>query len=154
MPSKRPALWRRVWWRRREIPLVLEAIVRLTLAKLMLRGLPFREVAHLLTRAPVARISSQSPDQIRWAIRAAVRRLPWKSVCFDQAIAAQRMLGRRGISADLVYGVRKQGAGFDAHVWVRLADGHLLVGGEEAPNFIPIAIFRPGQQGEALPPEN
>lgn len=153
MPPKRPALWRRLWRRRQELPLVTEAAFRLALAKLMLRGLPFREVAHHLTREPAPQTSSQSPDRICWAILAAARRLPWKSVCFDQAIAAQHMLGRRGIRADLVYGVRKQGAGFDAHVWVRLADGHLLVGAEEAPNFTPIAIFRPGQQGEALPPE-
>jgi hypothetical protein len=154
MPPKRPALWQRLWRRRRDVPLVAEAAFRLALAKLMLRGLPFREVAHHLTREPARQMSSQSPGQIRWAILAAARRLPWKSVCFDQAIAAQRMLGRRGIGADIVYGVRKQAAGFDAHVWVRLADGQVLVGGEEAPNFKPIAIFRPGQQGEALTPEN
>lgn len=151
-PEYRPS--RRQRWR--ELPLLAEAAFALLGATLALKLRPFRQVAQGLTRPTASRprvTPDELTDRMRWAVLAAARRLPWRSVCFDQAIATQRLLARRGIAADLVYGVRQTEGRYDAHVWVRLPDGQIIMGGEQAPRFKPIALFRPGQEELAVPPE-
>ncbi|SEN76554.1 lasso peptide biosynthesis B2 protein [Bradyrhizobium sp. OK095] len=153
MAIERGSLLRRLWRRRVDLPLVAEAVCRLTTARLRLKRQPFQQIAQRLigpVEAQKASASAFFPRRVRWAVLAAARRVPWRSVCFDQAIAAQQMLGRRGIVADLVYGVRQSEAGLDAHVWLRLADGWIVVGGEQAPLFHPIALFRPGREDVSL----
>jgi hypothetical protein len=151
-PEYRPS-HRQRW---RELPLLAETALALLSATLALKLRPFRQVAQGLIR-PTSSRALINPDEltarVRWAVLAAARRLPWRSVCFDQAIATQRLLARRGITADLVYGVRQTEAGYDAHVWVRLPDGQIIMGGEQASLFKPIALFRPGQDELAVPPE-
>lgn len=165
---------RRWWRRRRDWPLLSEAVCRLALARLVLRLQPFPAIARGLTRPvrPAQRVDAGLlAQQVGWAVRAASRRLPWHPVCFDQAIAVQQMLRRRGLAADLVYGVRHMAQGvdaqagnaqivdaqafdaqaFDAHVWVRLPDGAIVVGGETSSLYQPIALFRPGRDDVTLP---
>ena len=152
--AERRHVLRRLWTRRRDLPILIEATFGLGNARLALKLQPFRHVARRLTR-PAASSAVAAPDlvarRVRWAILAAARRVPWQTVCFDQGIAAQRMLARRGIVADLVYGVRRSEHELDAHVWVRLANGWIVVGGEQAPLFQPIALFRPGLEDAVVP---
>ena len=144
------------WWTRpNDLPLLAEAMFELARAVLILRQKPFSEVARHLTRpARSGRLAAANevPMRVRWAVTTVARYLPWRSVCFDQAIAGQRMLERRGILADLVYGVRNSERGPDAHVWVRLADDRIVLGGETASSFQPIALFRPGREDLKPPP--
>lgn len=78
---------------------------------------------------------------IRWAIVACARRVPWRALCFEQGLAAQFMLRRRGIASVLYYGAApdtKQG--LSAHVWVR--DGNVdVVGCEVASAYAVLATF-------------
>lgn len=145
----------RLWTHRRNLPILGEALCSLAMARLSLKLRPFNAVAGSLTR-PVASPATSSPELssrwVRWAVLAMAKRLPWRSVCFDQAIAAQRMLRRRGIAAEIVYGVRRMDAGLDAHVWLRLPTGWIVVGGEQAPLFQPIARFQPGRKDISTPP--
>jgi len=79
--------------------------------------------------------------RVRWAVRAAAKRVPWKAVCFHQGIAAQQMLCRAGIPAELHYGVAKSDdKGLEAHVWV-MANGNTVVGGATQDRFTVLAIF-------------
>jgi Transglutaminase-like superfamily len=143
------------WWTRpRDLPLLAEALLELARAVLILKRKPFAEVAQRLTRAASPQQSAAHvlfPMRARWAVLTVSRYLPWRSVCFDQAVAAHEMLRRRGIPADLVYGVRSSQQGLDAHVWLRLADGRIVLGGETAPLFQSIALFRPGRD-DVRPP--
>ena len=133
-----------------------EAALWLLLAWLALRLLPFRHVARLLHPTVRRRAAGEDGDtqiaqpaqiaqvaQVARAVRAAARRVPWSAVCFPQGIAAQRMLCRRGIAADLHYGVAKaENGGLEAHVWVT-AGGVTVVGGETAERFTPVTTFTP-----------
>lgn len=144
------------WWTRPgDLPLLAEALFELARAVLILRRKPFSDVARHLTRA-IGPERPAAPDlfpmRMRWAVMTMSGYVPWRSVCFDQAIAAQRMLRRRGIAASLVYGVRNSEQGMDAHVWVRLADDRIVLGGETASQFRPIAVFRPGNDDVRPPP--
>ncbi len=116
--------------------------------------LPFRHVG-LLAGRPIRR--SKLPrearlnrvQRIRWAIITTAARVPWRALCFQQGLAAQLMLRRRGIPAVLYYGAAQDDrSGLYAHVWVR--DGDVdVIGGEIAYRFAILATFPP-QNSELL----
>jgi hypothetical protein len=64
-------------------------------------------------------------------------------MCFQQGLAAQLMLRRRGIPSVLYYGAAQDDrSGLYAHVWVR--DGDVdVIGGEIADRFAILAAFPP-----------
>jgi hypothetical protein len=126
--------------------LLLEAFLLLALAGVMLSVLPFRRIGFLAGRPtrrwslpPHLRLTSVS--RIRWAIRIAAGRVPWRSLCFQQGLAAQFMLRRRAIPSVLYYGATQdERNGLRAHVWVRHGDVD-VVGGEIAYRFAILAMF-------------
>ena len=146
----------RRFWRlpRHDRVLVLEAALWLAVASFAIAVLPFRHLGRL-AGIPIRR--PQLPSQtrvtevrrIRWAVVSTARRVPWRAVCFQQGLAAQFMLRRRGISSVLYYGAApdKQN-GLSAHVWVR--DGDIeVIGGEAATRFASLVAFPPLQEVQA-----
>lgn len=125
-------------------PAACEAVFWLLLAWLALRLLPFRHAARLLRPAVTLRPADpEIPVRVARAVRTAARRVPWPAACFPQGIAAQRMLCRRGIAADLHYGIaRTDGGVLEAHVWVTVGET-MIIGGETADRFTRIATFSP-----------
>jgi hypothetical protein len=123
-----------------------EAIVLLALAWIAIAILPFRAVGWIACRFLN---QHRSPEEtrnatirrVRWAIRASAKRVPFRAVCFQQGLAAQIMLHRRGIDSTLYFGAAPDNArGLVAHVWVR--DGNIdVIGGEEAPRFAVLAKY-------------
>lgn len=77
-----------------------------------------------------------------WAVEAAARRLPWRTMCIEKGLVVQRMLRRAGIDAVLHYGARHNpdSRKLEAHVWVMVAD-RAVIGGEEARGFAEIASY-------------
>lgn len=109
-------------WRR--FALAAEAAAWLLGAWLALRLVPFRHVAGAL-RPRVGHPVPKGPErqkvigQVCRTVRAVARRSPIPMVCFPRAIAAQRMLARRGVAATLPFGVgRNENGDLHAHVWV------------------------------------
>ncbi len=105
--------------------LLLEAVLGLTLARLSLRFLPFRQLKPFFNR-PVRgpQVEGRQRERLRkevaWAIEKAARLLPGETVCFPRGITAQAMLRRRGVSTTLYYGVTTGSKnGSTAHVWVQ-----------------------------------
>ncbi len=74
------------------------------------------------------------------AVEAAAWRLPFRSVCLQKGVAFQRMCRRRGIDAQLHYGVADDGQAIAAHVWVSV-DGQIYLGGETADTFAQVATW-------------
>jgi hypothetical protein len=138
--------------------LLVEATVELFVARLRLLPLPGSDWQKALgcrselvpsdrPRAgpgPDAR-TGQLDDLSRdvgWAIRTAAARVPWRSVCLPQAIAAQRMLRRRSIGARAVVGARRSVSDkpIDLHVWV-VVGGRVVVGGAGHATFAPVVAY-------------
>ena len=121
--------------------LVARAALALTAASVAVACLPFRR-AIALGSAPLAgKPDGTSSDDVVWAIRAWSRRMPWRTKCIEQGIAAQRLLRKAGIDARLHYGARNRGTGpLEAHVWVTVG-GKAVIGGEEAGDFAEIASY-------------
>jgi hypothetical protein len=138
---------RRSPWRRwRALPasrrwLLLEAFATLLAARCSLVLLPVRWIFRWLERPPhnpAAPNSSETVEDIRWAVLTVARYGPLSFVCFPQALAAHAMLRRRGIRSIMHYGVRRSAdRQMRAHTWLEV-DHHMLLGGESAMLFAPI----------------
>ena len=140
---------RRLDWSERWM--LLEACATLAVASLAIAVLPFRRLAAMMTGAVGAARAPGEQDatveRARWAVLAASRRLPWRTVCFQQGLALHIMLRRRGLGSVLHYGVRQEaGKGVTAHVWIRLGGADIL-GGREAAGFACLATFPPLADG-------
>lgn len=124
--------------------MLAEALAALTLASLAIALLPFRRVAAAASARGrrSERTDRESVRRARSAVKGWSRRLPWRTVCFQQGLALHWMLRRRGIPSVLLYGARRDGDGLAAHVWVDV-DGETVIGGEEAPTFACLARFPP-----------
>ena len=119
------------------------AFIELAFARLRL-GADHKE--HLLEsktsrRAPVVPFPAEHGrlvEQVAFAIPRVAHRVPWRADCLVQALAGERWLRRRGIAAQIVIGVRKDGhAAIEAHAWLE-AGGLIVTGGDVAP-FAPLA---------------
>jgi hypothetical protein len=102
-------------------PLLLaQAGVAILTASLAVRLVPFRALAERLSRG-VAKTQTADAETVYWLRRAVLawaRRLPWRTLCFEQGLAAFALLRRRGLAATLHYGAATIDGELKAHVWV------------------------------------
>jgi len=138
--------FRRGWRDRR---LFLEALLSLAWAKLLVHTVPFRWIAARLGRPQVETPATITAAEralavdISWAVQAAARHVPLGFVCLPQAIAAQRMLRRRGLASTLYLGVatdREKTDAITAHAWLRAGD-KIVTGEGEAARHRVLASF-------------
>jgi len=106
--------------------LLFEAAWSLLLARIMLRCLPFHRLAGYCSRRPTqTEVAGPLRGSLCLDVGSAVERmaalLPGRTVCFPQAIAAQALLRRRGVSTTLYYGAREDRS-LTAHVWIQDGD--------------------------------
>jgi Transglutaminase-like superfamily len=148
----------RTIWRMplRDRLLLVEAMVALAAASLAIAILPFRAVVRLAgwprRHAQATRERRTAAVQrVRWAVVACARHIPWRTMCFQQGLAAQWMLRCRGVPSVLCYGAAPDPRrGIASHVWVR--DGRVdVVGGEVASHFAMLASF-PAREDENRKP--
>lgn len=82
------------------------------------------------------------PSEIAQAVERASRRLPVRTVCFHEGLAAQWMLRRRGAHSFLHYGIKQANDRLSAHVWVTL-NGRIIVGEAASADHACVATFPP-----------
>jgi hypothetical protein len=135
--------------------LAVEAVLALGAAAFVVAVFSFRRIAEAATRGS-AGFAGSDPDRarqvarVRWAVGACARRVPWRAKCFEQGIAAQWMLRRRGVPSILHYGVARGKDELTAHVW--LTSGALeVVGCENKGDFAELARFPDEAPGRRRP---
>jgi hypothetical protein len=113
----------------------------LAIASAAVALLPFRRAIRLGC-VPLGSRKQASIEESAWAVEAAAQRLPWRTVCIEKGIVAQRMLRSGGIDAVLHYGARHnpESRRLEAHVWVTV-DGRAVIGGEQAADFAQVATY-------------
>ncbi len=116
----------------------------LALASVLIAILSFRRIAALsASQASAAPATQLQARAIARAVAAWGRRVPWRAVCFQQGLAAQLMLRRRGLAAALHYGAARDDKGhLVAHVWVRSGETD-VIGCEGAERYGLLAVFPP-----------
>ena len=142
----------RRWFARplRDWFMLAESLLALGAAAAMVKLVPFRRIVDL-AQSPVRVPAGVHVDTIRLrrAVEAWARRVPWRAVCIECALALHLMLRRRGVASEIHYGIRKGGEGeLSAHVWLSV-DGETLIGGEAAASHVPVATFRARPKDEA-----
>jgi hypothetical protein len=125
--------------------LAAEALAWLLAARLLLQVLPFTTVRRLLKAAAGALVAPPVPaERVAWALGAAGGRLPgWFHGCLPQALAAEAMLGRHRVPAELKIGVRRAPSSgprsVEAHAWV-LSGNHVVSGWlQDLASYVPLA---------------
>jgi hypothetical protein len=124
----------------------IEAVSYLTIAGLAIRFVPFSRLVPIFRRAlPRPELTGADRQRaiadVRRAVLAAASRLPNRPVCFPQAVAAQAMLRRRGVSTTMCYGAKTGGSdGINAHVWL-MAGTDGVVGERTAAQFPLLAAY-------------
>lgn len=123
-------------------PLRFEATVMLVIARMLLKWMPFKKLAQQLGKRETEATVALSPKQQNTAqcIGVAVQRsatyMPFRALCFEQAIATQLMLRRRKLAHTLYLGVlsehRNHNKEFKAHAWLRCGD-NIVVGATPEP---------------------
>ncbi|MBD3921502.1 lasso peptide biosynthesis B2 protein [Paenibacillus sp. PR3] len=126
--------------------LYAEAFLYLGWAR-VLKQLPFAKVAPTLgVRTEESSFAHDpSQDRILAGVSTAIQRMSrhtwWESMCMVKAIAAMKMLERRGISCTLYMGTAKDATGrMIAHAWLR-SGPHYLTGYEEMSKFTVVGKF-------------
>ena len=111
----------------RDRAILTRTVVTLGAARLATWVLPFAIGRRLLVGKRRATTPSVTRDQISWAMARAQRVVP-RATCLPQALAAEALLTRGGLTADLQIGVMKTSEGkLLAHAWVE-SDGRIVVG--------------------------
>jgi hypothetical protein len=135
--------WRlvRPHWR-----LLAEALAALVWCRIVLYSVAFKRLAPGLglERCETPGILPASEEatarQVRHIVGAIARRLPWHSTCLVRAMAAGRLLKRRGLPYTLYLGVSGGRPPLDAHAWLR-SGAVYVTGEEEAANFHAVSWF-------------
>lgn len=114
--------------------LSLQALVRLIRARLVFARLHARDIParnKAAARAGVAMGGDELlADRIGFIITRLSKRLPWRSDCLIQAIAAQDWLLRAGIVSEIRIGVERPEKGpFGAHAWLVVGE-KVITGGD------------------------
>lgn len=126
--------------------LFLEAFLMLGWARCM-KQVQFQKLTKIL-KLQIAETSNQitksdklTSYKVSEAINIMSRHTLWESMCLVRAIAAMKMLERRGIASTLYLGTGKNESGqLIAHAWLRSGNQY-VTGGEEMREFTVVGSF-------------
>lgn len=114
----------------------LEACLALARARATLLARPSK--SHFSASVGGTPASDAQIVLIHRTLTAASRRLPFRTLCYEQALAARTMLARRGLSSRLHFGTGKADGDLTAHVWLTSGE-RMVVGAQEAARHVELA---------------
>lgn len=114
----------------------IEACAALAKARITLLAQPTK--AHFASAISGKVAAPDDRAMVRRTVRAAARRLPFRTECYEQAMAARAMLKRRKLASRLHFGTGKSQGDLTAHVWLTSGD-HVVIGEEEAAHHVELA---------------
>jgi len=127
--------------------MLMEAFVLTGIYRTMIFLLPFSKykrhigIHNMETPFQIGTKEYAVVKKVSWAVETVSRYTPWKSKCFVQALAAQRMLKRRDIDSTMYLGVSRNGDdGMKAHAWLRCGNVY-VTGGNGSREFTEVARF-------------
>ena len=103
---------------------------RIEFASFETRGILKRNSNSKAKAIPSQRAPEDRLARIAYVLPRLSDRLPWRSDCLIQAIAAQNWLGRYGLASEIQIGVENPADGsFAAHAWL-VCEGSIVTGGD------------------------
>lgn len=127
--------------RSRDRILVAYAALVIAVVRVALLILPFATVRHLAVSVPgPSHADRRAIVRVPRAVRTAARRLPGAR-CLAQALAAQILLRRAGVQAEVRVGLARGRDGrVEGHAWVEHG-GRVLIGGRDTDRFTLVAAL-------------
>jgi hypothetical protein len=124
---------------------IIEALAKLWACRLALWLMPLSRARRLLaTGSRQGKVAFLDIDTVAWSVERASRYIPC-ATCLVQALAAQAMLSRRGVSTEVHIGVsRGVEDNFEAHAWLGL-DGRIVLGHPEEDRYTPLVALAAGE---------
>nr|WP_231735369.1 lasso peptide biosynthesis B2 protein [Gracilibacillus massiliensis] len=125
--------------------LFIEAFLHLGRARI-LKSLPFKKVAKGLGEKAIETTTNTSDDRskikdVATAIHIMSKHTLWESACLVQAIAAMKMLERRGIESTIYLGTAKdKKQKMVAHAWLR-SGPYYVTGAKGMNRFTVVGMF-------------
>jgi Transglutaminase-like superfamily len=118
---------------------------RLVFARLKAADIPHRNRTAALAARAAGRVTADGMvARIGYVLPRISARLPWRSDCLVQAIAAQNWLAAKGLVSDIRIGVeRPETTGFAAHAW--LVHGEQVVTGGDIARYHLLLAENPGE---------
>lgn len=131
-----------------------EAWLFLAMARSLIFFVPFRKLLPVLGRTVNQEeakkmvfnqtASWDSLNAVRLSIRRASHKSPWRTKCFEQALAARMMLRRRGVWSVVFFGVNKYPSDcskkLTAHAWL-MCSGMSVTGGGDNSMYTVVGCF-------------
>ena len=116
--------------------MLVEAVITLACTRLLVAfGLRWCALWMFRTAPESARPPLELERHLRFSLRLAALRAPWKSVCLPTAMAGKLMLHRRGWPSTIHLGAGKHASGeLHAHAW--LEAGGWVITGEAGRKFV------------------
>ena len=122
--------------------LVIEAAILLVVARLGIVGVRFSLLRRALDRglriisSSRVRPTASPVTRVGWAVTAAAHRLPFRSTCLLESLAADAMLRRRGYASEIRFGVKPPSGGeLAAHAWVEHEGAVVFGAHHEQPEY-------------------
>ncbi len=140
------------WW------MLVEAAFCLVGARIAVQFVPFDRIGRhlgplrppLRSEGPATPTDVQVANDVRWAVNAVAGRSPLEMVCLPRALAAWRMLQRRGVASRLHFGAPLQpgkGGSVQTHAWLS-SSGVEVTGYPAAYGCVEVGFFgRPERAG-------
>jgi hypothetical protein len=124
--------------------LIVRAAYWLLVARILILAIPFQHLAARLSAKPGGAQPDPDPailDRIGYAVSVAAARVPWRSDCFPQTIAARMLMKRHGLPSRIHLGVERVGdEDLLGHAWLTCGD-ELVVGGADLERYTEIHRF-------------
>ena len=122
--------------------LFLRAVAWLAVARIWLARVPFSDLAGRLSAIEGAdKPDSELFRRVGHAVAAAAGNVPWRSDCFPQAIAANKLLQRSGYASTIHLGVDKEEKDqLIAHAWLTCGNT-VITGGTDLNRYVEIHQF-------------
>jgi len=132
-----------------EKALVVRIVIRLTKSRIKIKYKPFRELAAELGDKQGSQLPDITSSQLDYATRVGVliggvsKWLPFRTMCFEQALTASAFLKERGVGHSIHFGVKKNGDQSDqleAHAWTTCGDA-IITGKRGHRQYQEVAVF-------------
>jgi hypothetical protein len=130
----------------RDYMLFVEAWCLLALARGMLVFVPFKRIVLFMRHKRVTEIPDDKRSIILTGIQVAITRAcvrsPWRTMCFEQALAAKMMTRRRGLRSVIYFGVKKEADNdkIQAHAWLKVGE-FVVTGWQRMNSYKVVAEF-------------
>jgi len=139
--------------RLKEYSQFVEAWIFLAVSRIVLLFVPFKKIVPILGKQVSLQETEQNIIQsdLQWvqlhqlaiAIARGCHYSFWRTLCFEQAIAAKLMLRRRGFKSIIYFGIYKNPVtqNIEAHAWVNV-NGFIITGGRNLNLYSVVSSFK------------